>query len=171
MSTTKVFNSSFSRGMLISTIFITIFLVIAILVGIYKLFVFTLWSIPYVCISIAISIIIFVLGYSYVSQIKEIHVTDDMVYIILQCGLVVIPRENIVSVNRKSKINHDIRLWGIAGVFGYIGHFYNSQIGRYRAYVKNGNKMVAIKTKNKCYVVSCDNDQELIFLLTSKSVS
>lgn len=59
----------------------------------------------------------------------------------------------------------DVRLWGISGLFGHIGLFWNSNIGKYYAFVKDGNSMLEIKTRRKCYVISCDDYTQVVSLL------
>lgn len=56
----------------------------------------------------------------------------------------------------------DVRVCGISGLFGHLGLFWNKNGGIYRAYVKNGNNMIEIKTIDKTYVISCDNHEELL---------
>jgi hypothetical protein len=54
------------------------------------------------------------------------------------------------------------RRFGIGGVFGYIGHFSNSILGRYKAYATNTRQTVVIYTKEEQVVISPDNTKEFV---------
>ena len=61
-----------------------------------------------------------------------------------------------------------IRLFGIGGVFGYIGNFKNSILGNYKAYVTHRKKTVLIVTKeSQKILISPDDPVEFIHSLRS----
>jgi len=103
--------------------------------------------------------------YSFGSQIKYISLKEDSVIIKKMFGQVVINRRDILQIHHKKSITSDVRLWGISGLFGHIGLFWSKNTGRYSAFVKDGNSMIEIKTKGKCYVVSCDDYDQVLHLL------
>lgn len=56
-----------------------------------------------------------------------------------------------------------LRIWGIGGVFGYIGHFKNRILNHYTAYATHRRKTVVIETKKKGQIViSPDNPEEFV---------
>jgi hypothetical protein len=74
----------------------------------------------------------------------------------------VIPRNEIVQTSHKECMRGDVRLFGVGGLFGRIGWFWNKSIGRYLAFVKDGNSLIEIKTSGRTYVVSCDNYEQVL---------
>lgn len=61
-----------------------------------------------------------------------------------------------------------IRIFGIGGVFGYIGNFKNSILGRYKAYVTHRKKTVLITTvTDQQLLISPDDPAEFIKSLKS----
>lgn len=57
------------------------------------------------------------------------------------------------------------RRFGIGGLFGYIGHFSNSILGRYKAYATHSNRTVVINVDNEQIVISPDNTEEFVVAL------
>lgn len=56
-----------------------------------------------------------------------------------------------------------LRLWGIGGLFGYIGYFKNRVLGNYKAYATHRRKTVVICTKDfEQIVISPDNPKEFV---------
>lgn len=55
-----------------------------------------------------------------------------------------------------------IRRFGIGGVFGYIGYFSNSILGRYKAYSTHTKQTVVINTKEEQIIISPDNPREFV---------
>lgn len=71
---------------------------------------------------------------------------------------------------RPDIMSKSIRLWGIGGVFGYIGHFRNRQLGNYKAYATHRKKTVVIQTtKNEQFVLSPSDPVEFVRALTSQA--
>lgn len=54
------------------------------------------------------------------------------------------------------------RRFGIGGLFGYIGYFSNSILGRYKAYATHTKQTVVIYVKNEQIVISPDNPKEFV---------
>lgn len=103
--------------------------------------------------------------YAYVSQIKGIKVASGHLIIKKKIGEITIKTDDIRYIRHKKDILWDIRLWGISGLFGHFGWFWNQRSGSYFAIANNGNNLIEIKTSNKCYVVSCDRYEEVLKLL------
>lgn len=62
----------------------------------------------------------------------------------------------------KSDISDSIRTFGSGGLFGYLGRFKCTALGRYTMYATNLNNLVLIRTDTKTYVFSCSRPDELI---------
>lgn len=71
---------------------------------------------------------------------------------------------DIISIEHKPyAMSGSLRLWGIGGVFGYIGYFKNRSLSNYKAYATNRRKTVIISTnKNDQIVVTPDNPEEFV---------
>ena len=111
---------------------------------------------------------VFVVLYAFCIQIRKVTVDDATLVIHRQIGKVRIPLNSITKVETKDEIGLDLRLWGISFFFGHYGLFYNRSLGRYRAYVKNGDQMVVVHTPNRIHVFSCERREELIAMLNER---
>ncbi|WP_340103628.1 PH domain-containing protein [Rhodohalobacter sp. 8-1] len=80
-----------------------------------------------------------------------------------------IPYSSIRRVDNKPiAMMGSLRLFGIGGVFGYIGNFKNSILGHYKAYVTHRKKTVLIVTDNdQKILISPDAPKEFINSLKS----
>ena len=111
---------------------------------------------------------VFVVLYAFCIQIRKVTLNDATLVIHRQIGKVRIPLNTITKVETKDEIGMDLRLWGISFFFGHYGLFYNRNLGRYRAYVKNGDQMVVVHTPNRIHVFSCERRDELIAMLNER---
>ena len=111
---------------------------------------------------------VFVVLYAFCIQIRKVTIDNAALVIHRQIGKVRIPLNVITKVETKDEIGLDLRLWGISFFFGHYGLFYNRSLGRYRAYVKNGDQMVVVHTPNRVHVFSCERREELIALLNER---
>ncbi|HET6527529.1 MAG TPA: PH domain-containing protein, partial [Balneolaceae bacterium] len=55
-----------------------------------------------------------------------------------------------------------IRIWGIGGLFGFIGYFRNSRLGNYKAYSTSNKRSVILDVNGKKVVVSPDSPSGFI---------
>lgn len=164
----------FSRGMLISTICISLFLLVVLVISIVELT--GLKTESYFLNTsntegwIAIAIIIAIFACCLLLMPTSITIDDSSISINRIMSRTLILKKDIVFVRPKVGTNNDIRTFGIGGVFGYLGYFYAKNWGNYIAYVTDGNNMVAIETTKKKYVVSCENPQTLIDNIKNRKV-
>lgn len=91
-----------------------------------------------------------------------LELTDDRLTIVRVYGKVDISRHEIVEVYRKKRLWLDMKIFGDAGWFGYIGVFWNKKEGLHRDYVKDLSKAVVIRTNHGYYIVSCEHPGDLI---------
>lgn len=168
--------ASYSKGMYISTMFFTIVLLCASCYLFYRMSKMNVGSCSFIMIGCIAFIVLATLAYAYLSQLKYICIFQDVLVLKRKVGSITIPLNSIKQVLPKKNMMYDIRLWGISGLFGHIGWFWNNRLGKYFALVKNGNDMFIIETyNNKFYVVSCDNSVEimkrLIYLLKKEDMA
>lgn len=162
----KKFKSSFSSGMLLSTCIVTVVLLYAIYVIALRIPVSSVGSWQFWMAVAALCIIIAAIFHGFVSQIEYVGLTENSLVIQKKVGKITLPFSDIRQVRYKKSLMRDIRLWGISGYFGHIGLFRSGDSGNYKAFVKNGNEMVEIKTDNQTYVVSCDDCGQLLEVLS-----
>jgi hypothetical protein len=68
---------------------------------------------------------------------------------------IAIPYNQIIEINQLNWIWKGIRLAGSGGLYGYLGLFYLSGVGKVWIYVTNKNKMILVKCINdKQYAIS-----------------
>lgn len=158
----KKFKSSFSKAMIVSTTVIMAVLMAAMAFSIYRMMNYSAgsqWHVTYLTSAIVILLCIVV---AYALQIDHIALTDTELTIKRKIGKTVISRSDIIDVKRKESARRDMRVFGIRGLFGHIGIFNNRYMQQYTLYAKDGNKLVAITTQAKTYVVSCDEPEEFL---------
>ena len=81
---------------------------------------------------------------------QYIVVTDEGIGIHTLARTRFIPYSNIETIERLDKTfmsMSTIRLFGISGMLGNIGWFRNSQLGTFRAYITDSNKVFLIRLK------------------------
>lgn len=163
----KKFKSTYSKGILWITILLVALMGYFIVLSSYKMLSCPVQSYSFWIYALVWVVLVMALLHAFLSQIVSVSVTEKEVIVKKMYGRVVIHRDDILAVRYKKSILRDVRIWGIGGLFGHTGLFWNSDAGKYRAYVNNGRNMIEIKTTKKCYVVSCDNCNEVMALLKS----
>jgi hypothetical protein len=63
-----------------------------------------------------------------------------------------------VQVIVKKDLQFTIRTFGVGGLWGYYGHFYNSVYGKMRWYITRRDHLVLIKTTNKKTILVSPDD-------------
>lgn len=164
----------FSRGMLISTICISLFLLVVLIISIGELTGIKTESYFHNTSNIggwiAVAIIIAIFICCILLMPTSITIDDNSININRVMSKTVILKKDILFIRPKASTNNDVRTFGIGGAFGYLGYFYAKNWGKYTAYVTDGNNMVAIETTQKKYVVSCENTQVLIDSIKDRKV-
>jgi len=75
----------------------------------------------------------------------------------------------ILSVEKHKPSFCDMRIFGSAGFFGYIGIFCNKRIGKYTSFVGDTHQCFLVTTKSgRKYALSCESPDEVITQLTAK---
>lgn len=108
--------------------------------------------------------IIFAVVYCiYLTPLKLI-LDDSHITIKKVIGCDTINTEEIISIEEMpaSLVKNSIRVVGSGGLFGYLGKFKNSIIGRYRMYATEIDNLVMIRTADEITVVSCSSREEFI---------
>lgn len=96
----------------------------------------------------------------------SITIKDDSIKINRLLSSTVIYKKNIVFIRSKESRVKDSIVIG-SNVFGLIGYSTEPNWGKYISYITDTDKMVAIETTHKKYVVSCKNPQTLIDSINS----
>lgn len=115
---------------------------------------FTVWMIlshetTIVLGSIVILVLTVALFAPFFSLPHYIFSTDEGIGIRTLARTRFIPYSNIEHIERLDDImlSNSIRLFGIGGMFGYFGWFYNATLGIFRAYITDNKKAFLIKCK------------------------
>ena len=76
-------------------------------------------------------------------------------------GRVVIPTTDIVSIEEvdKKTIMFSKRTMGNGGLFGYYGHYYNRQYGKFRMFATDTSNLYLIRTHKRNFVINCSNPE------------
>ena len=75
----------------------------------------------------------------------------------------------ILSVEKHKPSLWDMRIFGSAGFFGYIGIFYNKHIGKYTSFVGDTHQCFLVTTKSgRKYAFSFESPDEVITEVTAK---
>lgn len=91
----------------------------------------------------------------------SITIKDDSILINRLLSRTVIYKKDIVLIRSKESRVKDSMVWG-SNIFGLLGYSTEPNWGKYISYITDTDKMVAIETTNKKYVVSCKNPEMLI---------
>ncbi len=161
----KEFKSTYSKGMLWTTILFVTLIGYFIVRFTYKMLLIPVQSYSFWVYAFVLIALVAALLHAFLFQIISVSITEKEIVVKKMYGHIIILRSEILEVRHKKSILRDIRVWGIGGLFGQIGLFWNSDVGRYWAYVNNGQNMIEIKTTKNCYVISCDNYDEAMELL------
>ncbi len=81
-----------------------------------------------------------------------------------------IPMKDIVEIKsiQKQSLKNSIRTFGSGGLFGYLGYFYNKELGNYTMYTTETENLILIRTNIKKYVLSCTKSEEFIDYIKDK---
>lgn len=90
-----------------------------------------------------------------------IEVTQDALIVKRVLGSLVIHRKDIESIGLCPS-QFGFRKFGSGGLFGYLGWFWNRDIGNYFSYSTDENSQILIVTPSRKYVISCENREELL---------
>jgi len=90
---------------------------------------------------------------------KEITLDDSALTLARGKGKLRIKLADIEEVQRYDpRSTGNIRIFGIGGIYGYVGRYYNHDIGYYTSYVGDYSQAFFIRTgKGKKYLLSCNN--------------
>lgn len=91
----------------------------------------------------------------------SIDITEDNLIVRRMYSSLVIHRKDIIAISAY-KNSYSVRKFGSGGLFGYLGWFYNYDIGNYFSYATDEHNTILIITKNRKYLISCENPNELL---------
>ena len=89
---------------------------------------------------------------------QRLEVGEDGIVVLRRYKSVVIYRDEIKSIERLSKKDFSgvIRTCGVAGLFGYFGHYYSRKLGSFRLFATSFQNLYLVKLwSGKSIVISC----------------
>lgn len=118
-----------------------------------------LW-LKYLLITVISGTILIGLGYMPI----RLKADNEKITVSRLFGSLKIPVDRIIATRilQKSDISDSIRLFGSGGLFGFLGLFKNTNLGKYTMYATDLNHLLFIRTRNKKYVFSCSRSKELL---------
>lgn len=121
---------------------------------------FTLPLLDYCVLIVILAMGINIIGGFLLTPIS-ITIKDDSIRINRLLSHTVIHKKDVVFIrSKKSRVKDSIVIG--SNILGLLGYSTEPNWGKYISYITDTNKMVAIETTNKKYVVSCKNPQMLI---------
>jgi hypothetical protein len=152
-----IFKTSLSKTVVVITVAITIiFAVILIDLNVNT-------KLRLTPVSIISSVFLLVIYFA-VFAFRPLHyiVKDEAVIIKRPFTDVRLLKKNIQSVElvSKDKIKGTIRTFGVGGLFGYFGKFWNYKIGKMTWYATRANNLVLIKTIGDQNIIITPNNPE-----------
>ena len=106
--------------------------------------------------------------FTYLEAPKRVMLTDDAIVLYKVRGRLVLPFGGIKSIREYPSLK-GVRLCGSGGLYGFIGYFYDKEIGRHLRYVGNHDEAFLIELKSgKKYVLSCENSGRVIEFVRDK---
>lgn len=114
--------------------------------------------------SCILCLIFFTLIFTVVYQPRKLILSETHIIMKRIVGRVCISYSDIADISLYNRENVvEIRTFGIGGLGGYIGKFYNSKVGFYTAYVGDYSQAFLIKTNNgEKYVMSCQHAGRIV---------
>lgn len=118
-----------------------------------------LW-LKYLLITVISGTILIGLGYMPI----RLKADNEKITVSRLFGSLKIPVDRIIETRilQESDISDSIRLFGSGGLFGFLGLFKNTNLGKYTMYATDLNHLLFIRTRNKKYVFSCSRSKELL---------
>ena len=103
-------------------------------------------------------------GYSVTLIPLELKWDSSRIRITRLFSSTVIPLAEVRQVKKfpYASVESSIRTCGSGGMFGFLGHFKNEEVGRYVMYATELDNLVMVKTAGKTYVFSCVVREEFI---------
>ena len=114
--------------------------------------------------------ILLIVIYTYLLMIipSAIELDNEGITIKRALGKKIIPYSAIKEVFAYNGVQEDVRYFGSNGFLGYIGIMGSTPYGKYYSYVKNPHQQVFVLTRNKNYLLSCENRELFIKELLDK---
>ena len=108
-----------------------------------------------------IAIIVFaVYAIAWLFSPQQYGVTTDALEIYRPIGKIVIPKSDIATAQLQNAAPMAVRTFGVGGLFGYFGAFYNFQSGNMSYYITNRHNCIMIITNNNRKIVISPDERE-----------
>lgn len=119
---------------------------------------------------IAMIFLFVIFVYLFLSRPTNLIIDNNNIVISKIKGTSEIPINTINEIRRleSADIANTVRTNASGGLFGYIGDFYNPQLGDFKQYSTNLDKRILIKTTDDIWVVSCSEPDKFIAVVKEK---
>ncbi len=116
--------------------------------------------------------IVLVLGITFIFSPQKYSLTNDSFIIHRIAGDVKIKLNEILEVRllTKDEMNKTIRTFGVGGLFGYFGKFYNSKLGHQHFYASKRENRTLILLKNDKKIIVTPDELNLADAINSKII-
>lgn len=114
---------------------------------------------------LVISLFIVTFGGSYLFCTKSYELNENQIIIVRPFKNVIIEKSQIFKIIKleKGKLSGAIRTFGVGGLFGYFGKFWNKEFGHMTWYATNIDNAILILTKEKKKIIITPNEAEKFF--------
>lgn len=167
MGQLQIFKSSFSKGYFLTTVLLTALFVHMIYSMAAQMVMVPMGSGRFYWMAFSIILLSYLLIFSFLSQIVSVNVDDERVIIQKMLGQIVIQRSDILAVTEAPDGKGNLNLFSLRGLFGSIGWFRHKELGLFFSLVKDDRQRVVIRSRRRCYVVSCDKKDDLLALFSA----
>lgn len=145
--------SPWSSGLIVMTIVTLIITIGAIILLCYSFMAHSYFFSYRVTFGVASVVLVVAMLISLALMPKGISKTSDKLMVHLLVKDIEIPIRDIEKISSYPYKEKTIRVFGIGGLFGYVGLFENESIGKFDSYVTDFKKSYVIKRKNKRPIV------------------
>ena len=114
-------------------------------------------------LALLLSIGIPILALCYLFAPSGYAISESEIRIQRKIGSVKVPLIDITSIEQDSLACPfwGVRTYGVSGLFGYFGRFYNTHLGHHSMYVTDRHNAIVIKA-HKTYLISPDNPRQFM---------
>lgn len=107
-------------------------------------------------------ILILIYGFSYAFSPKMYEITEDSIIVKRPYRDMVLKLSQIKSISRidDEQLRYTVRTFGVGGLFGYFGKFWNKELGMMTWYATRKNKVIMLITTKDNKIILTPNEPE-----------
>lgn len=111
-----------------------------------------------------------ILGLSYLLSPVGYRIEPHALVVVRPAGPLAFPLDGPVEAWRTNRMGQlTLRTWGDGGLFGGYGHFWNRDLGHFRAYVRRNRDFVVVRTQTSTVLVAPDDPERFLTDLADQS--